>query len=281
MKRNTGCGSDHKCPPAEPCNPIEARRVDCDFKGFKPKGEKLKVPVIDALVPLAEVEVEADVEADIHLPEGVYAREIKRIRKNISIKQCKAVESSKGPWFVKLFITGIIHKNIEFVDDCDGTVKHFSTDVHFTCSDKVKLRNPIKDPWGDKGVAFSSKSSDNFEYRELSDDGMGANRCVTGSKTWEVFNEPIECKILGSHIREMDLLKNFNQFGQFDRFTEKMEVTLWIKLSQMQQVKIEQDDDHGDHPEPESPESPELADGAVNEKTVGDRFKETIRKHTF
>ena len=52
------------------------------------------------------------------------------------------------------------------------------------------------------------------EYRELDKDGHGANPCVTGSETFETFNEPIECKILGTKIREIDLLKDHDQLGK-------------------------------------------------------------------
>lgn len=280
MKRNTGCGCNngHSCPPAEACDKAKTKRVDCDFDSFKPKGKKLNVPVLDALVPLAEVEVEADVEAEITLPDA--AREIKSIKKNLKLIQCRAVPSSKGPWFAKLYITGIVHKNIQYVDACDGFVKDFSTDVHFTCIHKVKLFNPIRDPFGFKGVGFSSKSSDVYEYRELDDKGHGANRCVTGSKTFEVFNEPIECKLLGSHIREIDLLNNFNEFGLFDEITEKMEVRFWVKLSQMQQVKF---DPTPDHHYPSYAEADGEEEGyeegyeEIAEESIGDRFRNFVQ----
>lgn len=248
MRQNTGCGSNSQsCPSLEPCGNAEVVRVDCDFEDFKPRGVKLDVPVLDVHVPLAEVMVEADIEAIINLPQNTFAREIKVIRKNVSITQCKAVQSSKGPKHVKLFISGIVHKNIQFIDSCDGVIRDHNVDVPFTCVHKVKLRNPIRGPWGKKGVQFSSKASDAHEIRELAKNGHEANRCISGSKTTEVFNEPIECKLLAAEIREMDIFENFDQLGRFNSITEKMEVTIWIKLLQMQQVKFDPTPDFGRH----------------------------------
>ena len=59
---------------------------------------------------------------------------------------------------------------------------------------------------------------------------------MTGSETFETFNEPIECKILGTKIREIDLLKDFDNWGRFNTITEKAEIRLFIRLSQMQKV---------------------------------------------
>lgn len=269
MKQNTGCGSnDNSCPPLDSCGEATVVRVDCDFDDFKPRGVKLDVPVIDALVALAEVVIEADVEAIIPLPEGESAREIKVIRKNVSIKQCKAVQSSKGPKHVKLYVTGVVHKNIQFVDSCSGNIRDFSIDVPFTCIQKVKLRNPIRDPWGKKGVQFSSKASDAHEYREIAKNGHEANRCVGGSKTMEVFNEPIECKLLAAEIREMDLFKDFDPLGNFNSITEKMEVTICIKLLQRQQIKFDPTPDHGHHHENEESSD----ESSSSDEFIGGKF---------
>ncbi|MDQ0243043.1 hypothetical protein J2S09_000579 [Bacillus fengqiuensis] len=252
MKKNTGCGcNDHKsCPPLSACDRVKAERTDCDNKSFPPDGVMLKTPVLDALVPLAEVDVQALVEADIYLPTP--AREIKQIRKNISLKQCRAIPSAFDPKIAKVFITGILHKNIQYVDHT-GFVRDFSVDVEFSCNEKVKLWNPVRTPFENFGIDYSVKNSNVFEYRELAKDQHGGNRCVSGSATFETFNEPIQCKLLGTYINELDLYKDFNKFGKFDKVTEKMEILLFLKLSQPQQVPFLQptpcppkdgDDDH-------------------------------------
>lgn len=243
MRRNTGCGNNnHKsCPPLSACKNVEAERTDCESKSFAPTGVNLKNDVIDVLVPLAEVDLQALVEADIHLPTP--AKEIKQIRKNISLKQCKAIASELDPKIAKVFITGVLHKNIQYVDHT-GFVRDFSVDVQFSCNEKVKLFNPVRSPFNQKGVEFSTKNSNVYEYRELADDGHGGNRCVTGSRTSEVFNEPIQCKLQGASVNEIDLLKHFDKFGRFDKVTEKSEILLFFKLSQPQQVTIVQPTHH-------------------------------------
>ena len=72
---------------------------------------------------------------------------------------------------------------------------------------ELELDNPVMNPFGQYDIEFSQKTSV-AEYREIDKDGHGANQCVTGSETFETFNEPIECKILGTKIREFDLLKD-------------------------------------------------------------------------
>ena len=221
MKRNTSCdshsrshGGHDKCPPQTLCNQVKAKAVQSDLTPIPLwKGAvKLEKPFIDVLVPLVDFELEVDVEANICLPTP--AREIKSIRKNVSLKQCKAVVSSQSPFVVKVFITGVLHKNIQFVEDCSGFVRDHSVDVVFTTIKRVELDNPVRNPFGHEDIEFSQKTSI-AEYRELAKDGHGANPCVTGSETFETFNEPIECKILGTKIREIDLLKDHDNWGRF------------------------------------------------------------------
>ncbi|MBD1381943.1 CsxC family protein [Metabacillus arenae] len=246
MKKNTGCGcNDHhnSCPPAMQCDKADTKTVECDNKSFKPERfPKQKVPVIDVPVVLAEVELLADVEANIKLPSP--AREIKWIRKNISLKQCKAFVREFDRFKAKVFITGVVHKNIQYVEDCSGFVRDYSVDVPFSCNQTVKLFNPA--------VQFFSRKSSIDEYRFLDKDGHGADRCTFGSFTDEDYNEPIECKLIFSEITELDLLKDFDHFGRFKKITEKMEVLLFFKLLQTQQFDPRKfdhdhcDDDHGD-----------------------------------
>ena len=242
MKKNTGCNDSHGCPPSSACDKAKTKLTDCEFFPGAITSNAPLTRVLDALVPLAEFELEVDVEADVYLPTA--ARDIKWIKKNVTLTQCKAVPSSQlvdggAGRVVKLYISGILHKNIQYIEDCSGFVRDHSADVHFSCAERIVLTNPIRQPIGtgtpSLGTAFSQKSSV-LEYRELADDGMGANNCVTGSETFEFFNEPIECKLLGQRTREIDLLKDFDSWGRFRKITDKAEIRLFLKLLQMQQV---------------------------------------------
>ena len=91
-----------ECPPQVLCNEVKAKAVHSDLTPIPLwKGSvKLEKPFIDALVPLVDFELEVDVEANICLPTP--AREIKSIRKNVTLnnvgqsfftitKSCKSI----------------------------------------------------------------------------------------------------------------------------------------------------------------------------------------------
>jgi hypothetical protein len=217
-----------KCPPQKPGDQAKVTAIDCTSVDFDLEGNELNVPVIDTAVALAEIELTANVEADIHLPTP--ASEIKNIRKNVSLTQCKAVPSLSGPGFVSLFITGFIHKNIQYSDG-SGFIRDYHVDVPFSCNQTVELVNPTD-------FAFSSVKNTVFERRERAKKGNGADRCTHSQINFEFFNEPIDCKLLAAFINEVDLLKNFQKCGRFNKITEKMEVVLFIKLLQNQQVAL-------------------------------------------
>ena len=230
MRRNTGCNSRYGCPPSQPqCDQAEPIRVDCENNSYPPDGKHLKYPIVDVPVPLAEVEVQAEVEADIQLPTA--AREIKHMRRNVSLKQCKAIRSKMDTHTVKLFITGVVHKNIQYVESCSGNVKDYSVDIPFTCSQSVYVKN-------DPDYEHLSQKNTVYERRFIDGKGHGADRCTSGAYTYEYYNQPIECKLLFSFVNDLDLYKDFDSWGRFSRITEKMEVGLFFKLLQEQQVML-------------------------------------------
>lgn len=229
MKRNTGCGcggNDHKsCPPLPGCDVAKSNSFKCETDTFL-------VGALDLDVVLADVFVETIVEADIHLPTP--ARDIKHIRKNVHLTQCKATPDFADRFRVKLFVEGFVHKNIQYVEGCRGDVKDFSVNVPFRCFDFVTLEQPVVFPIP-FGNPFSLKSNQGLEIRELAADGMGADRCNFGSITFENNNEPIKCKLLSSAVDQWDITSDFNNFGNFSKITEKMSIALILKLSQKQQ----------------------------------------------
>ncbi|WP_062047152.1 CsxC family protein [Bacillus sp. JCM 19034] len=220
--------NNQKCPPAKQNQKAKVKQIDAEAIGLGVEGNVLNVPVIDAPVALAEVELAANVEADITLP--TYATEIKNIRKNVSLTQCKAVPSLAGPNFVTLFISGIIHKNIQYSDG-SGFIRDYAVDVPFSTNQTIALVNP-------RDRANVSVKNSVTERRELAKNGHGADRCTHGQVNFEYFNEPIKCKLLASFINEVDITNDFDKQGRFRCITEKMEVILFIKLTQNQQVAI-------------------------------------------
>jgi hypothetical protein len=230
LKKNTGCGCNsvdgHKgCPPEPHCDVAHSRGHDCVAVPFPSEtGEEITAV-------LADVELQTLVEADIKLP--TFASAIKHIKKNVRLTQCKALPATGNPGAVKLFVEGFVHKNIQYVEDCSGVVKDYSVNVPFRCYQQVAVDIAPVFPFGE----FSQKGNI-FERRELDKDGMGADRCTMGSLTFEVFTEPIKCKLLFAAVNQWDILENFDNWGRFNHITEKMEVFLIIKLTQKNQGDI-------------------------------------------
>ena len=226
MKKNTGCDchNHHDCPPGRACDTVKSKVGVTEVTPFTLSGET------EETVVLADVLLQTQVEAEIELP--TFAREIKNIRKNIRLTQCKALPNSLDPtgFSVKLMVEGVVHKNIQFVEDCNGSLKDFAVDVPFRFFQQVQLENKVINALGE----FSSKNSNVFERREIADNGMEADPCISGSLTFEVFNEPVQCKLLATSINEWDIFKNHDNWGRFNKITEKMDINLAIKLTQKQ-----------------------------------------------
>jgi len=206
----------------------EVTQSNFEAAPLKVEGNVLHVPFIYAAVPLAEIELMGNLEAKIKLPTP--AKEIKNIRKNVFLTQCKAVPSLNGPHFVSLFITGFIYKNIQYVDG-SGYIRSYETEVPFSCTQTIELSN-LRD------LAFTSLKNTMLERRELAKNQHGADQGQYSQVNFEFFNEPIECKMLASFINEVDVLKKYNKLGHFKKITEKMEIILFLKLLQTQQVAL-------------------------------------------
>jgi hypothetical protein len=228
MMKNTGCGCNgnghNDCPPKMECDKVHSKSGECNITPFAVSGAE------ELTVVLADVVLQTQVEADIKLPS--HARDIKSIRKNVKLTQCKVVRNSFDPTNLtaKLFVEGFVHKNIQYVEDCQGWVKDYSVNVPFRCFQIVPLTLPAEYPFGE----FSIKNNI-LERRELAADGMGADDCTTGSLHFEIFTEPVQCKLLFAVVDEWDLFRNHDNWGRFDKIVEKMDVVLGIKLFQKQQ----------------------------------------------
>ncbi|WP_394584033.1 hypothetical protein LG291_12305 [Cytobacillus firmus] len=228
MRKNNGCGcgkghSSGKCPAMPACDTAKSHDHFCEVSGPVVRGTEVETVI-------GQVPIQALTESEIHLPD--YASDIKVIRKNIFLTQCEAVPFRPATGtttnIVKVFVEGYIHKNIQYVEDCDGYVKDYMVNVPFKCYTRVTLPAAIPVP------ALSSKNSDNREIRELAKDGMGADRCTFGSNTFEFLNEPIHCKLVSWNLTEANFLKNFDKWGRFNKLTEKDDINLVLRLTQTQ-----------------------------------------------
>lgn len=208
----------------------------------------VKIPVV-----LAETNITIPTEATITLDQR--AMEIKRIKKNVFLNQCRLIPFSQDnrPGTGILFVAGFVRKNIEYatqtcpsgtaVNVC-GDIRHCTIEVPFNCTVRVTfLRRPI--------FAENTTSSelefftDNLRSCDVcADPVVGRNPCDQNFSFTEFFNEKPFCELVRADITEIDIHRNPTATCQtpteqmFTQITEKMVVNLTLKVLQNQQVRI-------------------------------------------
>lgn len=205
-----------------------------------------KIPVV-----LAEPIVQIDVESIIELEEP--ALEIKRIKKNVFVNQCKVI--SIGHNTAKLFLSGFVRKNIEFATaDCSnekhgsisGNIRHTTVNVPFTCVTKINFVTPPKIIYQDNPKELSLLKDKSCGCNDqCKHEIIGRNPCEQSFEHFEEFNEPIFCELEEARIFEDDMHKETEMFDHefpmehtFKKIEEKMVILVKIKLLQKQQVHI-------------------------------------------
>jgi hypothetical protein len=186
-----------------------------------------KVPVV-----ISEFTVQIDTESKIRLCEP--AIEIKRIKKNVFLTQCRLIAGTK-----KVFISGFVRKNIEYatMDCCKnsaicGDIKHTTVHVPFQCVTELKnIREPHfqYNPTVEEITYFDEKN-------------MGRSMKETDMYSQEYFNEKVFCELVHASIYEADIVHEDEKLQclpvehVFQNFIEKEVICLTIKLLQNQQV---------------------------------------------
>lgn len=220
------CGTVH--PMTLPiCENVEFRPI------LSPTPVIAKIPVV-----LAERTVEVDIEAKIKLDHP--AIEIKRIKKELFLTQCKLL-----PRTGKLFLSGFVRKNIEFAtakcfsDECvSGDIKHTTCKVPFECVTHIPFilgAFPVFTPNVEPSLiqTFSPKL-------------MGADPCEQDFESVQHFNEKIFCELVSVKFNEIDISCDDKKHcrgdheGEFEfqKITEKLTAFITFKLLQFQQVRI-------------------------------------------
>jgi hypothetical protein len=182
---------------------------------------------------LSEFVVQIDSEAEIRLNEPAY--EIKRIEKQIFLKQCRYISTTN-----KVFIEGYIRKNIEYaVKTCSkyntisGTIKDTTVHVPFKFYTKVDFSGAtpqiVPNP--------PSMVARYFDEKRMGKDIREADR-----SNIEIFNEPVYCELEWSAIYDADINEKGKSIDwlpneeEFQEFTDKSVIYLCIKLLQKQQI---------------------------------------------
>jgi hypothetical protein len=196
-----------------------------------PKYPQYKVPVV-----ISEFTVQIDTESKIRLCEP--AIEIKRIKKNVFLTQCRLIGNTK-----KVFISGFVRKNIEYatMDCCKnsaicGDIKHTTVHVPFQCVTELKnMRAPQH-----------KNNPASLEMSYWDEKNMGRSMKETDMHSEEFFNEKVYCELVHASIHEADIVEESEKLDclpvehVFQNFIEKEVICLTIKLLQNQQIYKEQ-----------------------------------------
>lgn len=202
---------------------------------------------------LSEFVVQIDSEAVIRLNEPAY--EIKRIEKQVFLKQCRYIATTN-----KVFFEGYIRKNIEYAtkscakyNTIAGTIKDTTVHVPFKFYTKVDFcgATPQIIPNPPSMVARY------FDEKRMGKDIREADR-----SNIEIFNEPVFCELEWSAIYDADInekgkpIDKLPNEEEFQEFTDKSVIYLCIKLLQKQQVcwPFPTKEDHKKKPFPQDTE---------------------------
>lgn len=240
------------------CGAVRSKTLTlCDGENITPVGINgplvAKIPVV-----LAEKDIQIDVEAEIKLQEEYY--EIKRIKKNVYLTQCKLIprsgRSEEGiPVSGKLFLAGYVRKNIEYATaecsrqgrGCDkgqvvsGNINHTTVDVPFTCVTEVLYVTPPQ--INNRGLTREiDLFSDNVDCDcNNCNRIIGKYECQQDFEDRIVFTEKPYCELEQARIFEADLNRG-ERYSEgtktYDKLIEKMVIYIRLKVLQVQQVNI-------------------------------------------
>jgi len=205
-------------------------------------------------VVLAETEIQVDVEAEFKLKEPFF--EIKRIKKNVYLTQCKLLPRSgkigKDGTLIsgKLFISGFVRKNIEYATaDCvedkkiiSGRIAHTTVDVKFrTVAEVVYTVPPVVNV---RGAQTEIDLLSSCVVKDCGEILIGKSACEQSFEDNITFTENPYCELEGIRIFEDDTSsdcvyhKTNSNVKLYNKITEKMVIYIRLKVLQLQQVNI-------------------------------------------
>ncbi len=211
-----------------------------------------KIPVV-----LGEREIQIDVEAEFKLAEKYY--EIKRIKKDVYLTQCKLLPTSgvitDGVLISgKLFISGYVRKNIEYATaDCiqdkivSGRMAHTTIDVPFSAVTEVFYARPPVVGFRANQTEIDYLNSCGCECHDCTESLIGKTACEQSFQDNINFTESPYCELEGVRIIECDLNRSPSIIcipnvktptTVYDKVIEKMTIYIRLKVLQLQQVNI-------------------------------------------
>ncbi|WMJ80231.1 hypothetical protein RBU49_15620 [Clostridium sp. MB40-C1] len=231
------------------CGNVDAETLTlCQGTNMEPSGTSdpvvAKIPVV-----LAERTIQIDVEADICLQYPFY--DIKRIKKDIFLTQCKLILTTEGTNTGKLFLEGFVRKNIEYTTadcvDCDvvsGGVHHTTADVPFRCATEVVYSTPpvfcTRTP-AESIELICNKGCGGGCCHKCGEETLGTLPCEQNFIDTICYTEKPYCELEEARIYEADIHKERLDKvpgAPYNKITEKMVIYLRLKVLQNQQVNI-------------------------------------------
>lgn len=204
---------------------------ECSSKLMEPEGSN-GFYVVNIPVVISEFEVEINCETRVEL--DFPAIEIKRVRKNVSITQCRLLPKPK-----KLFLKGFIRKNIEYAavksrDSKGGnSLRHMTFQIPFACTTEIDyFIPPIINKNSSRDIEIYQSESCEFKISDKS------------SENYEYFNEKIYCRPVLARITDIDIIEgnddesNSMSDKTFKSLDEKITLVLRLKLMQNQDINI-------------------------------------------
>lgn len=233
--KELNCGCQNSCHKEECKGAIVETSTLTQSPNFPvPEIYDFKIPVV-----LSEFTVQIDVESKIKLAEP--AIEIKRIKKNLYLTECRLVAGT-----CKVFFKGFVRKNIEYAtkdslgkNSICGDIKHTTVNVPFQCITPVTF---TKNPKIESNPA--PMISQYLEDQKCGcEEKCGCDMKETDMMTKEYFNEKVYCELVSAKIYEADIVEECEKIEchpvehVFQKFTEKEVLLIKVKLLQNQQVK--------------------------------------------
>jgi hypothetical protein len=241
------------CPPSDNCGVIISSQTLPLSDGVTITPVGINGPLVAKIpVVLGEREIQIDIEAEFRLKEPYY--EIKRIKKNVYLTQCKLLPRSgiiedgvlkSG----KLFISGFVRKNIEYATaDCveekivSGRIAHTTVDVPFTAVTEVVYAVPPVVNL--RGAQVEVDLLNSCTCHDCKGTLIGKSGCEQSFEDSINFTEKPYCELEGVRIIEEDLHRDpINYYSNlnvqlYNKVVEKMVIYVRVKVLQLQQVNI-------------------------------------------
>lgn len=174
-------------------------------------------------IVLGDVMLQSLIEANFRLP--AFARSIRLISRRVRLTNCRVIPVLENPRLADVLVEGVIHLHYQYVSDVSRVVRDYSVNVPFNIYERVELAEEIETIFGGN-VA-------NVELQQI-DDLENGLQFSNSSMTFEVFNEPVELRLLAAAVYEREMEPIRDRFNRFNEINIVFDLYLALQLTQRQ-----------------------------------------------